>query len=70
MSRKNLVVKKEEEYRSGPAFFIGHTRYAKTRKVDFEQLKEDGFAYHPAGKNLIIAGGMGERYALRYLWAT
>jgi len=73
MSHKNLVVKKEEEYRSGPAFFIGQTRYAKTRKVDFEQLKEDGFGYHPAGKNLIIAGGTGKGtlygiYGLLELW--
>lgn len=60
ISRKNLMLSKEQDYRSGPAFFIGQTRYAKARKIDFKQLKEDGFAYHPAGKNLIIAGGSGK----------
>jgi hypothetical protein len=59
-SRKNLMLKKEEDYRGGPAFFIGQTRYAKTREIDFNQLKEDGFSYHPIGKNLIIAGGTGK----------
>ncbi len=33
ISHKNLVLKKEADYRSGPAFFIGQTRYAKTRKL-------------------------------------
>jgi alpha-glucuronidase len=73
LSRKNLTLKKEAEYRSGPAFFIGQTHYANTRKVDFKQLKEDGFAYHPAGRNLIIAGGTGKGtlygiYGLLELW--
>src|SRR6185437_8529759 len=60
ISRKNLVIKKEGDYRSGPAFFIGQTRYAKMRKIDLKPLKEDGFVYHPAGRNLIIAGGAGK----------
>lgn len=60
ISRKNLALTKEENYRGGPAFFIGQTRYAETRKIDFNQLKEDGFALHPVGKNLIIAGGAGK----------
>jgi hypothetical protein len=70
---KNLAIRKEGDYRSGSAFFIGQTRYAKTRKVDFNQLKEDGFAYYPAGKNLIVAGGTGKGvlygiYGLLELW--
>lgn len=73
MSHKNLVVKKEGDYQSGPAFFIGQTRYAKKRKINFEELKKDGFAYYPAGQNLIIAGGTGEGalygvYGLLELW--
>jgi len=72
-SRKNLMVKKEKDYRGGPAFFIGQTRYAKTREINFRQLKEDGFAYHPAEENLIIAGGTGKGvlygiYGLLELW--
>jgi len=73
MSRKNMVVKKEGEYRSGPAFFLGQTRYAKTRKIDFKKLKEDGFIYHPVGKDLIVAGGTGKGtlygiYGLLEMW--
>jgi hypothetical protein len=73
MSRKTLILKKEGDYRSGPAFFIGQTLYAKTRAINFKELKEDGFAYHPAGKNLIIAGGTGKGtlygiYGLLELW--
>jgi hypothetical protein len=72
-SHKNLAIKKEADYRSGPAFFIGQTRYAKTRNVNFKQLKEDDFAYHPAEKNLIITGGTGKGalygvYGLLELW--
>lgn len=73
ISRKDLVLRKEEEYRGGPAFFIGQTNYAKSRKIDFGQLKEDGFAYYPSEKNLIIAGGTGKGvlygvYGLLELW--
>jgi len=73
LSHKDLVLKKEGDYRSGPAFFIGQTRYAQTRKVDLKQLKEDGFAYHPSEKNLIIAGSTGKGvlygiYGLLELW--
>jgi Domain of unknown function (DUF4838)/Glycosyl hydrolase family 67 N-terminus len=73
MSHKDLVLKKEKDYRSGPAFFIGQTRYATTRKIDTKQLKEDGFAFYPAGKNLIVAGGSGKGvlygvYGLLELW--
>ncbi|MEO6909944.1 MAG: DUF4838 domain-containing protein, partial [Edaphobacter sp.] len=73
MSHKNLVLRKETDYRSGPAFFIGHTRYAKARKIDFKQLGRDGFSYHPVEKNLIVAGGTGKGvlygiYGLLELW--
>lgn len=73
MSRKNLVLRHEKEYRNGPAFFIGQTQYAKTQKIDLQQLKEDGYAYHPAGTNLIVAGGTGKGilyaiYGLLELW--
>ncbi len=51
---------KGRRYRSGPAFFIGQTRYAKKRNVDFKELGEDGFAFHPDAENLIIAGGIGK----------
>jgi len=60
MSHENLVLRKEGDYPSGPAFFIGQTRYAKARGIDFKQLQVDGFAYHPAENNLIIAGGTGK----------
>jgi hypothetical protein len=72
-SHKNLAIKKEADYPSGPAFFIGQTRYAKTHNVNFNQLKEDGFAWHATEKNLIIAGGTGKGvlygvYGLLELW--
>jgi len=57
MSGKELVVRKEQDCRSAPGFFIGQTRYAKTRGINFSLLKEDGFAYYPIDNNLIIAGG-------------
>jgi hypothetical protein len=67
------VLKKEGDYRGGPAFFIGQTRYATARKIDFKQLKEDGFAWYPAESNLMIAGGAGKGvlygvYGLLELW--
>jgi hypothetical protein len=73
IAQKSPVIRKEGDYRNGPAFFIGQTRYAKTQKVDFKQLKEDGFAYYPAGKKLIVAGGSGKGvlygiYGLLELW--
>ena len=73
IAHKNLVITKEKDYQSAPAFFIGQTRYAATRKVDFKRLKEDGFAYYPAEKNLIVAGGTGKGvlygiYGLLELW--
>ena len=73
LAHTELALKKEGAYRSGPAFFIGQTRYATERKVDFKQLKEDGFALYPAEKNLTIAGGAGKGvlygvYGLLELW--
>jgi hypothetical protein len=73
MSRETLVVKKERDYKGGAAFFIGQTQYAKTRDVNFKQLKEDGFIHLPVEKNLIIAGGTGKGtlcgvYGLLELW--
>ena len=73
MSHKELVLRKEKDYKSGPAFFIGQTRYATARKIDIKQLEEDGFAFYPAGKNLIVAGGSGKGvlygvYGLLELW--
>jgi Domain of unknown function (DUF4838) len=60
ISHENLALKKEEDYRVGPAFFIGHTEYAKTKEIQFQQFDEDGFAYYPAGNHLMIAGGTGK----------
>src|ERR1700722_14207837 len=73
LSHTDMALTKEEDYRSGPAFFIGQTRYAKARKIDFKQLKDDGYACYPAQENLIIAGGDGKGvlyavYALLELW--
>ncbi|HEY0163610.1 MAG TPA: DUF4838 domain-containing protein, partial [Edaphobacter sp.] len=73
IAHKDLAIRKESEYRSGPAFFLGQTQYAKTHKADFKQLKIDGFAYYPVGKNLIVAGGSGKGtlygvYGLLELW--
>lgn len=73
MLPENLAIRKEGDYRSGPAFFIGQTRYAKARKIDFKRLKEDGFAYCPSGRDLIVAGGAGKGvlygiYGLLELW--
>lgn len=69
----DLALKKEKDYQKGPAFFIGQTRYAATQKLDVKQLKEDGFAWHPAEKGLIITGGGGKGalygvYGLMELW--
>src|SRR5580692_11613726 len=33
MSHKTLVLRKEADYRSGPAFFIGQTRHAKSLEI-------------------------------------
>jgi hypothetical protein len=60
LTGKTLVLRKESEYRNGPAFFLGRSRYAQTQKIDFELLAVDGFAFHPVGNNLIIAGGTGK----------
>lgn len=73
IAHKNLVITKEKDYRRGSAFFLGRTQYAKTRKVDFTRLKEDGLAYYPVEKNLIVAGGTGKGvlygiYGLLELW--
>jgi hypothetical protein len=73
MSPQKLVLKNEGEYRGGPAFFIGQTQYAKTQRTNFKQSKDDGFAYHPSGENLVIAGGTGKGvlygiYGLLELW--
>lgn len=73
MSQKNLVLKKEADYRKGPAFFIGQTRYAKAQKIDLKPLEQDGFAFHPVRKNLIVAGGTDKGtlygiYGLLELW--
>src|SRR5215472_6955873 len=73
VSRKNVALKREADYSGGPAFFIGQTQDAKTRNIPFEQLKEDGFVYHPVGEKLIIAGGTGKGvlygiYGLLELW--
>lgn len=73
MSGEDLTVRKEQDYRSGPGFFIGQTRYAKTRGMNSRQLKEDGFAYYPIDSNLIVAGGTGKGvlygvYGLLEIW--
>lgn len=70
---RNPVLRKEGDYRKGPAFLIGKTRYAKRQKVDFDPLKEDGFAFYPDGQRLILAGGKGKGvlygvYGLLELW--
>jgi hypothetical protein len=59
-SQVTLTVKKEAEHRSGPAFFVGLTHRAKDLHVDFKALGQDGFAFYPAGKSLIVAGGTGK----------
>ena len=73
LTHQDLPQRKEAEYRSGAAFFIGRTRYAKSRGVNFNELEEDGFALYPAGKGLILAGGTGKGtlysvYGLLELW--
>jgi hypothetical protein len=73
MLHKTLALKNERGYRSGPAFFIGQTQYAKTQNINFNRLKEDGFACHPVERNLIVAGGTGKGvlygvYGLLELW--
>src|SRR6516164_240984 len=34
LSHTNLAITKEKDYRSGPAFFLGQTRIAKTQRID------------------------------------
>lgn len=73
LTHKDSAIRKEQEYRSGPAFFIGQTEHAKARGVDLSSLKQDGFAWYPSGKNLIIVGGTGKGvlygvYGLLELW--
>jgi hypothetical protein len=73
MSHTKLLVKKESEYHAGPALFVGQTQYAKKKKIDFANLKEDGFTLRPYAKNLVIAGGSDKGtlygvYRLLELW--
>lgn len=69
----SLPIVKESGAGSAPAFYLGATRLASAKKVDRRQLAQDGFAFYPAGKGLIVAGGTGQGllygvYGLLELW--
>ncbi|HEU4636569.1 MAG TPA: DUF4838 domain-containing protein [Edaphobacter sp.] len=73
ITRKEAAITKESDDRSGPAFFIGQTTHARSRAVNLGRLRQDGFAWYPSGKSLIIAGGTGKGvlygvYGLLELW--
>lgn len=57
ISAASIPVIEETEFRGNQAIYIGHTGYAKTQKIDFTQLPEDGYVYKSVGNHFIIAGG-------------
>ncbi|MDP4214538.1 MAG: DUF4838 domain-containing protein, partial [Bacteroidota bacterium] len=52
-----IPVIEETEFRGNHAIYIGRTGYAKSHKIDFSELPEDGYVYKSAGNHFIIAGG-------------
>jgi len=73
LTHTELPLRKESESKSGIAFFIGQTRYAKSRNINLKELEEDGYTLHPVGKSLIIVGGTAKGvlagvYGLIELW--
>jgi hypothetical protein len=65
MLGKSLPITKELEYRSGPAFLLGQTRFAASHGVASRDLKEDSFTLAPRGEILMIAGaGKGILYGV------
>jgi len=57
MSNTNLPIIIESEYKGKNAILIGHTDYANSLNINFNQLEEDGYAFKPQGNNFVIAGG-------------
>ncbi len=65
MLSKSLPITKESEYHSGPAIFLGHTRFAASHGVVSRDLKDDSFALAPHSEILMIAGaGKGTLYGI------
>jgi hypothetical protein len=65
MLGKSLLITRESEYRSGPAFFLGQTHFAASHGEGSPDLKEDSFTLTPRGESLVIAGaGKGTLYGI------
>ncbi len=57
LSKIALPVVVESEYQGKNALYVGHTNYAKTKDIDFDPLKKDGYAFKRFDNNFVIAGG-------------
>jgi uncharacterized protein DUF4838 len=57
MSQTEINIVEEDASNNGNGIFLGHTNYAKTQNIDFNQLEEDGYSYKNNDGNFIIAGG-------------
>lgn len=57
MSTIGIPVVEENEFRGKNAIYLGGTEYAKSQKIDFKRLSDDGYFYKPVRNNFIIAGG-------------
>ena len=57
MSGVVLPIVEESSFEGSNAVFIGKTDYAKSLNIDFDRLKEDGYAYKSEGNKFAVAGG-------------
>ncbi len=53
----DLPVVLESKYKGDKGIYIGHTNYAKSLDINFNQLETDGYAFKQNKQNFIIAGG-------------
>ena len=57
MSKARLPLVEESKYKDDKAIYIGSTDYANNLNIDFEGLREDGYAFKKHNNNFDIAGG-------------
>lgn len=60
MSKVSLPIVEESGYKGNNAIFVGRTNYAKAQNINFDELKEDGYAFKRLDNNFVIAGGSGK----------
>lgn len=54
--RRFPVIEEEKFDRKLPAFYVGHTRFARKNGIDFTSFAPEEYLYRSAGKNLILGG--------------